>query len=46
LGRTFALARSTVKAKAKYEDFLTLWHDADSNIPILMQAKAEFARLQ
>jgi eukaryotic-like serine/threonine-protein kinase len=46
LGRTFALAGDQVKAKRAYEDFLTLWKDADSDIPILVQAKAEYARLQ
>jgi tetratricopeptide (TPR) repeat protein len=46
LGRTFALAGDKVKAKRAYEDFLTLWKDADSDIPILAQAKAEYARLQ
>ena len=35
-----------VKAKAAYQDFLTLWKDADPDIPILMQAKAEYAKLQ
>ena len=46
LGRTFALAGDTTKAKLAYGDFLTLWKDADSDIPILVQAKAEYARLQ
>jgi hypothetical protein len=46
LGRTFALAGDKVKAKLAYGDFLTLWKDADSDIPILVQAKAEYARLQ
>ena len=46
LGRTFALAGDQVKAKRAYGDFLTLWKDADSDIPILVQAKAEYARLQ
>jgi hypothetical protein len=34
------------RALAAYKDFLTLWKDADSNIPILKEAKAEYARLQ
>jgi hypothetical protein len=46
LGRTFALAGDKVKAKLAYGDFLTLWKDADSDIPILVKAKAEYARLQ
>jgi serine/threonine protein kinase/tetratricopeptide (TPR) repeat protein len=45
LGRTFALAGDKVKAKLAYGDFLSLWKDADSDIPILVQAKAEHARL-
>jgi hypothetical protein len=36
----------TAKARAKYQDFLTLWKDADPDIPILKQAKAEYAKLQ
>jgi len=36
----------TAKARAAYEDFLKLWKDADSDIPILKQAKAEYAKLQ
>jgi len=35
-----------VRALAAYKDFLTLWKDADANIPILKQAKAEYAKLQ
>ncbi len=35
-----------LKAKSAYQDFLTLWKDADPDIPILSQAKAEFAKLQ
>jgi hypothetical protein len=35
----------TAKAKAAYNDFFTLWKDADSDIPILQQAKAEYAKL-
>ena len=46
LGRTFALAGDQVKAKAAYRDFLSLWQNADSDVPILVQAKAEYARLQ
>jgi hypothetical protein len=32
-------------ARKSYEDFLTLWKDADSNVPIYRQAKAEYARM-
>ena len=46
LGRAYAMQNDTAKAKAAYEDFLTLWKDADPDIPILKQAKAEYAKLQ
>ncbi len=46
LGRAFALSGDRTKAKTAYQDFLTLWADADADIPILVQAKAEYARLQ
>jgi len=45
LGRAFALSGDQNKAKAAYQDFLTLWKDADSDIAILRQAKSEYARL-
>ena len=38
LGRTFALAGDRAKAKLAYEDFLTRWKDADSDVPILVSA--------
>jgi serine/threonine protein kinase/tetratricopeptide (TPR) repeat protein len=46
LGRAYALQGDTAKAKSAYRDFLTLWKDADPDIPILLQAKAEYAKLQ
>ena len=46
LGRAFALAGNMKQSKAAYQDFLTLWKDADADIPILRQAKMEYARLQ
>jgi eukaryotic-like serine/threonine-protein kinase len=46
LGRAYAMQGDTAKAKAAYQDFLALWRDADPNIPILKQAKAEYAQLQ
>jgi serine/threonine protein kinase/lipopolysaccharide biosynthesis regulator YciM len=46
LGRTYAMSGDTAKAKAAYQDFLALWKDADPDVPILKQAKAEYARLQ
>ena len=46
LARACALQGDTAKAKSAYQDFLTLWNQADSDIPVLMQAKAEYAKLQ
>jgi predicted Zn-dependent protease len=45
IGRAYAMQGNTAKANAAYNDFLTLWKDADPDIPILKQAKAEFAKL-
>ena len=45
LGRAYAMQGDTAKAKAAYQDFLTLWKDADSDIPVLKQAKTEYAKL-
>jgi eukaryotic-like serine/threonine-protein kinase len=46
IGRAYAMAGDTAKAKAAYQEFFTLWKDADPDIPILKEAKAEFAKLQ
>jgi len=47
LGRAYVLVEDDKdKARAAYQDFLTLWKDADPDIPILKQAKAEYAKLQ
>jgi tetratricopeptide (TPR) repeat protein len=46
LGRAYAMAGEPAKAKAAYQDFLTLWKEADPDIPILKQAEAEYAKLQ
>jgi eukaryotic-like serine/threonine-protein kinase len=46
LGRAFALSGDTIKARSAYNDFLALWKDADPDIPILKQAKAEYASPQ
>lgn len=46
LGRAFMLAGDKANAKIAYQDFLTLWKDADPDIPVLKTAKAEFAALQ
>jgi hypothetical protein len=46
LGRAYAMAGDSAKAKGAYNDFLTLWKDADPDIPILKEAKSEYAKLQ
>jgi hypothetical protein len=46
LAPAYALSGDTVKAKTAYQGFLTLWKDADPDIPILKEAKAEYAKLQ
>ncbi len=45
LARAYALQNDTAKSRAAYQDFLALWKDADPDIPILIQAKAEYAKL-
>jgi tetratricopeptide (TPR) repeat protein len=45
LGRAYAMQGDTIKAKAAYQHFLTLWKDADPEIPIFVAAKAEYAKL-
>jgi eukaryotic-like serine/threonine-protein kinase len=46
LGRAYVLSGDTSKAHAAYQEFFALWKDADSDIPILNQARAEYAKLQ
>jgi eukaryotic-like serine/threonine-protein kinase len=46
LGRAYALAGDSTKSKTAYQDFFALWKDADPDIPILKEAKAEYAKLQ
>ena len=46
LARAYMLQNDVGKAKAAYQDFLTLWKDADPGIPILVAAKTEYAKLQ
>jgi tetratricopeptide (TPR) repeat protein len=46
LGRAYVASGEMTKAKNAYQDFLTLWKDADEDIPVLKQAKAEYARLR
>jgi eukaryotic-like serine/threonine-protein kinase len=45
LARAYVLQGDTARARTEYQDFLTLWKDADPNVPILRQAKAEYAKL-
>ncbi len=45
LGTAFAMSGDKIKAKAAYQDFLTLWKDAGPDIPIFKQAKAEYGKL-
>ena len=42
----YVLQGDTAKARAAYQDFLTLWKGADQDIPVLKQAKAEYAKLK
>ena len=46
LARAYVLQGDSAKARTAYEDFLTLWKDADPDIPVLKQAKAEYAKLE
>jgi eukaryotic-like serine/threonine-protein kinase len=46
IGRAYAMSGDSAKARTAYQDFLALWKDADPDIPILKQAKAEYAKLQ
>ena len=46
LARAYVLQGDTPKARTAYQDFLAMWKDADPDIPILRQAKAEYAKLQ
>src|SRR5262249_49730442 len=46
LGRAYALAGDKAKAQSAYQDFFTLWKEADQDIPVLKQAESEHARLQ
>jgi eukaryotic-like serine/threonine-protein kinase len=46
LGRAYVASGDMAKAKNAYQDFLTLWKDADEDIPVFKQAKAEYARLR
>jgi len=46
LARAYVMQGDTAKSRAAYQDFLTLWKDADPDVPILKQAKAEYAKLK
>ncbi len=46
LARAYAMDGETAKAKAAYQDFLSLWKDADPDIPVFVAAKAEYAKLR
>jgi DNA-binding winged helix-turn-helix (wHTH) protein/tetratricopeptide (TPR) repeat protein len=46
MGRGFALAGDTAKAKKAFQDFFALWKDADPDLPVLKQARAEYAKLK
>jgi eukaryotic-like serine/threonine-protein kinase len=46
IGRAYAMQGDTAKAKVAYQDFLTLWKDADPDIPVLIAAKSEYAKLK
>jgi eukaryotic-like serine/threonine-protein kinase len=46
LARAYALEGDTAKARVAYQDFFALWKDADPNVPILIAAKSEYAKLQ
>jgi hypothetical protein len=45
LGRAHALAGDLAQSRKAYQDFFALWKDADPDIPVLQQAKAEYAKL-
>jgi serine/threonine protein kinase len=46
LARAYAMNGDTAKGRSAYQDFFTLWKDADPDIPILKEAKTEYAKLQ
>jgi eukaryotic-like serine/threonine-protein kinase len=46
LARAYTLQGDTDKSRAAYQDFFTLWKDSDQEIPVLKQAKAEYAKLE
>ncbi len=45
LGRAYALSSDSTKAKTAYQDFFALWKNADPDVPILKEARTEYAKL-
>jgi tetratricopeptide (TPR) repeat protein len=45
LGRAYALSNDSAKSRAAYQDFLALWKDADPDLPVLKESKAEYSKL-
>ena len=46
LGRAYVLQGDKAKARTAYQDFFAAWKDADPDVPILVQARAEYAKLE
>ena len=46
MARSLALAGDTSGARSAYQDLFAIWKDADADLPLLKQAKAEYAKLQ
>jgi hypothetical protein len=46
LGRVYQKMGDTAKARIAYQNFLAAWKDADPDLPLLKEAKAEYAKLQ
>jgi eukaryotic-like serine/threonine-protein kinase len=46
LGRAYVMAGDQARGRVAYQDFLAIWKDADSDVPVLREAKAEYAKLQ
>ena len=46
MARGYALAGDTARAKKAFQDFFELWKDADPDVPVFKQAKAEYAKLK
>ena len=46
LARAYVMAGDQARARVAYQDFLGLWKDADPDVPVLREVKAEYAKLQ